>query len=196
MSVEALPRLKLTEIDPNLATYLAPTVDRLGYFGEFFQITAHAPDALLRFMEYTGAVKACLSDNLNEAIALTVCTLLGAEYERVQHERLALRLGLSEEWIAELVGRSVGGVGHLRPDEAAVQRLAIATIARGGRDIDTELSRVTELLGPRRAVAAMLQITRFQMIAVVCNAFKLPPPVPSIFASDDTVGARSGAVAP
>ena len=36
----------------------------------------------------------------NEVLALTVCSMLEADYERIQHERLAQKMGLSREWIA------------------------------------------------------------------------------------------------
>ena len=81
---DGIPRLSFAQLDPALADYLKPTVDRLGYFGEFFQTTGHVPDAVRQFMEYTKAVKSPLADNLNEVLALAVCAALGARYELIQ----------------------------------------------------------------------------------------------------------------
>ena len=184
MSADIFPRLKLAEVDPKLAALLGPTVERLGYFGEFFQVTAHAPDALVKFMEYTAALKAYLPDNLNEVAALTVCSRLGADYERIQHERLALRLGFSRDWIAELTGRRGEPPSVLNIEERSVRDLAQAILGGNPRTIEAEIGRSADQLGPQKSVAAFLQITRFQTIAVICKAFRLSLPVPSIFEAD------------
>ena len=44
-----------------------------------------------------------------------------------------------------------------------------------------ELAAVTTALGHAKAVAALLQVTRFVTIALLCNALALEVPVPSIF---------------
>jgi len=90
-----IPRLAFEDVDDALRAQLKPTVDRLGYFGEFFQVAAHVPGAVPAFMTYTAAVKAPLADAQNEVLALTVCSMLEADYERIQHERLSKRLGFS-----------------------------------------------------------------------------------------------------
>ncbi len=52
----SIPRLQLDEMRPDLADYLTPRVRRLGYLGELFQVSGHAPDVLLTFMRiYRGA---------------------------------------------------------------------------------------------------------------------------------------------
>ena len=113
---DALPRLEFDQLEPALAEYLKPTVDRLGYFGEYFQATAHVPDALRLFMDYTKAVKSPLGDNLNELLALTVCAALGADYERIQHERLAQRL-------RDFAMRKAAEESHLDGDTLFIRQL-------------------------------------------------------------------------
>src|ERR1700679_2835223 len=98
-----IPRLSAKEMPPELATYLRPRVKRLGYLGEFFQCTAHQPKALLSFLEFTEHLKHALPNNFTEIIALSVAVLMKNDYERVQHERLSLKLGFSEEWLREVL---------------------------------------------------------------------------------------------
>lgn len=179
--VDTIRHLSFDEIDPDLQTALGPTVDRLGYFGEMFQVLAHVPKGLQTFMQYTGAVKDPLPFNLNEVCALTVCTDLGADYERIQHERLALKTGMSREWIGELTGAMAPSVSSLSDDEKAVRDLARAVAARGGRDCAAELSAVAARIGDVQAVAAVLQITRFMTISALVHTFEATLPVPSIF---------------
>lgn len=50
---QTIPRLQLQDMRPDLAEYLTPRVRRLGYLGELFQVSAHAPDVLLDFMRFT-----------------------------------------------------------------------------------------------------------------------------------------------
>lgn len=180
---DALPRLEFDQLEPALAEYLKPTVDRLGYFGEYFQATAHVPDALRLFMDYTKAVKSPLGDNLNELLALTVCAALGADYERIQHERLAHRLGFGLDWIAAAAGHPDASVDRLNVEEALARKLALAVIGDAGRGTSALVAEATALLGPQRTVATLLQITRFMMIACLCNSLQLELPVKSVFDS-------------
>jgi alkylhydroperoxidase family enzyme len=173
--MNGLPRLAFEQIDPKLQEYLKPTVERLGYFGEFFQVAAHLPAALLQFMEYTKAVKAPLSDAENEVLALAVCAQLGADYERIQHERLAKRLGFSPSWIAAAEGGA--DAGDLQASERMLRELAVAMIATEGKDCTEKVGDLARTVGPEKTLAALLQITRFMSIALLCNALrlKLPP---------------------
>ena len=61
----AIARLQLEDMRPDLADYLTPRVRRLGYLGELFQVSAHAPDVLLDFMRFTESLKDALPDNLS-----------------------------------------------------------------------------------------------------------------------------------
>ena len=178
---DGIERLAFDAIDPKLRDALAPTVERLGYFGEFFQVGAHVPGAIGAFMQYTAAVKAPLADAQNEVLALTVCAALEADYERIQHERLARKLGKPLDWIAAALGRTGSHPSVLTADERALQALALAMVASHGLRCADELRTVVEMLGDVKAVAALLQISRFVNIALLCNALALALPVPSVF---------------
>jgi alkylhydroperoxidase family enzyme len=184
--VDGVPRLALGDLDGGLQELLKPTVDRLGYLGEFFGVTGHVPNAVSAFMQYTAAVKAPLSDAQNEMLALAVCGALGADYERIQHERLARRLGQSVDWIAAAEGRPGANPSALDADALRLQRLALAMVARNGERCTAEIRAVADALGPTKTVAALLQITRFVTIATLCNALALTLPVPSIFDEQGT----------
>ena len=92
-----------------LRSRLKARVDRLGYLGEFFQVAAHQPEALAGFIAFTEALKEHLDWRLAEVIALTVATETGNAYERVQHERLALTLGMTESEVRGLVSPATAG---------------------------------------------------------------------------------------
>src|SRR5919198_1764899 len=121
-----IPRLAMAELDPQLAELLRPKVERLNYLGEFFQCTAHQPKALISFYELTEDLKDALPDNLTELVALTIAAKMKNTYEQVQHERLALKLGLSEEWIREAISLEAKDGGKLSPEELLVQRFVMA----------------------------------------------------------------------
>src|ERR1700743_2718594 len=99
---DQIPRLSAEEMPPVLASFLSSRVKRLGYLGEFFQCTAHQPEALLSFLEFTEHLKHALPSNLTEVIALSVAVLMENDYERIQHERLSLKLGFSAGWLREV----------------------------------------------------------------------------------------------
>ena len=178
---DGIPRLDFEAVDPAVRDLLGPTVERLGYFGEFFQVAAHVPGAIPAFMQYTGAVKAPLADAHNEVLALTVCGALEADYERIQHERLAKRLGFPLEWIAAASGRAGSHASSLKDDERKLQALALAVVSTHGLRCGDELRAVVDALGPEKAVAALLQVSRFVTIALMCNALSLTLPVASVF---------------
>jgi alkylhydroperoxidase family enzyme len=181
-----IPRLAFEDVDDALRAQLKPTVDRLGYFGEFFQVAAHVPGAVPAFMTYTAAVKAPLADAQNEVLALTVCTMLEADYERIQHERLSKRLGFSLEWIAAAASLPGSHPSALADDERLLQALAIAVVTRHGMRCADEVRAVAAALGQDKAVAALLQVSRFVTIALLCNALSLSLPVPSVFDEPQT----------
>ncbi|PYS35148.1 MAG: hypothetical protein DMF75_04480, partial [Acidobacteria bacterium] len=100
---DLIPRLSFSELDPQLAELLRPKVERLNYLGEFFQCTGHQPRALISFYSLTEDLKDALPDNITELVALTVAAKMRNSYERVQHERLALKLGFGEKWVREVL---------------------------------------------------------------------------------------------
>ena len=175
----SIPRLSQEELHPELEAFLRPRIQRLGYLGEFFQCTAHQPKALLSFLQFTDHLKHALPENLTEVVSLSVAQLMNNGYERVQHERLSLKLGFSEDWVREVLSLSSNGQGALSKQELLVQRLAIAAIDRKGHDVVQELEPVVQSLGPAMTIAILMLIGRYVSHAMIANALNLAPPVPS-----------------
>lgn len=162
-------------LDDELRALLGPRVERLGYLGEFFQLAAHQPDALAGFVRFTEALKAALPWRLVEIAALTIAGETGNDYERVQHERLALKLGMSEE---ELGAVSRGEVvePNFSPAEVATHKLALNCAKRiggDGEDLFVELRDVTD---PETAIGVLLVCSRYLAHANFVNTMGIGVP--------------------
>jgi alkylhydroperoxidase family enzyme len=176
---ELIPFLTEADLPADLAAVLRPRVARLGYLGEFFRCAAHQPKALMSFMEFTKNLKEALPDNLTEVVALSVARLMDNSYERVQHERLSLKLGFGEKWLREVLALRGEGNDILSPQEALVQRLVIAVVNRKGKDCASELEGVARAVGPAMTVAVLMLIGRYMTHALIVNTINLAPPVAS-----------------
>lgn len=174
-----IPILSEAEMTPELAAVLRPRVERLGYLGEFFRYMAHQPQALISFIGFTEDLKRALPENLTEVVALTVAGLMDNAYERVQHERLSLKLGLGESWISEVLSLKADGNGRLSKQETLVQRLVVAVVTRKGHDTERELEEVVRAIGPAMTIATLMLIGRYVTHALIVNTLNLAPPVPS-----------------
>jgi hypothetical protein len=177
-----LPRIPYEKLPPQLKDELRAKVERLGYLGEFFQIGAHQPEALYHFNRFTETLKKALPDNIVELLALTLSCWSGNDYERVQHERLALKMDLSREWVLDVERLAPDSAAHLSDMEKAVQRLALAVAKSQGRDAKAEADSFLALAGPERTMAVMMTIARYLAHSAICNTFKFAPPVASPFA--------------
>ena len=176
-----MPRLGLADMNPVLADYLAPRVARLGYLGEFFQCAAHQPEALLAFQRFTDAAKGGLPDKLVETVALTAAQVMGNEYERHQHERLAVRLGFGRPWVAEVTALGTAPAGQMSDHELLTQRLVVSVLETRGHGSAALFEAVVAALGVEQAVAVLMVLGRYAVHALVVNTLRLAPPVPSIF---------------
>lgn len=176
---DLIPRLSMAELDPQLAELLRPKVERLNYLGEFFQCTGHQPRALISFYTLTEDLKKALPDNLTELVALTIAAKMNNAYERVQHERLSLKLGFSEAWVREVISLRAKAGDQLSETELLVQQLAIAMLERGGHETETELEQVIKGIGQKKAVAVLMLIGRYVMHALIANCLALKPPASS-----------------
>jgi alkylhydroperoxidase family enzyme len=177
----SIPRLQLDDMPSDLAEYLGPRVRRLGYLGELFQVAGHAPDVLLAFMRFTDALKQALPDNLAEVAVLTTATLMENAYERNQHERLCVRLGLERDWIREVERLAPDDAARLSPAERAIQRYVVAALGSRGLRAQAQFEDLAAQLPAAQAVAVAMLVGRYVTHALVVNTFRLTPPVPSIW---------------
>ncbi len=187
----ALRPIDFADIEPELQDALRPRVERLGYLGDFFRHMAHQPAALLRFDQFTEECKRALGPAHAEVVALTAATRLGNDYERHQHERLAVARGLATEWIGAVEQLTPDDpAGLIEPSERAIQRFVLASIESlvpptpdpAVNAATAALDRVVELTSEATATAVALLTARFVGHALVSRACGLTPPVPSIFA--------------
>lgn len=183
---QAITRIELDGMEPALADYLKPRVARLKYLGELFKCLAHAPKALLTFMQFTEALKEAVPDRLSEVAILSTATLMQNPYERHQHERLCVRTGLSRDWIAEVERLAPDRAVLMTPQEQAVQRYVVAAIETRGLGATAAFEAMAALLPQGEAVAIALLVGRYMTHALVVNTLQLAPPVPSIW--DDGFG--------
>jgi len=176
--VASTPRLTYSELSPELQQRLAAKVERLGYLGEFFQVAGNQPRALAHFIDFTEELKEALEPGLVEAIALSVAAASGNAYERAQHERLALKLGMDEAWVRGMVsGAPAGEV--FSAEELAAAELAREVVAARGGDCSAGYQRLLALSGPATAVACLMTATRYLAHATMANTWGLRPPVDS-----------------
>jgi alkylhydroperoxidase family enzyme len=176
-----VPLIGIDQLDPIVRQRLQAKIDRLGYLGIFFQLTAHQPEALAAFIDYTDATKRALPDDLAEIVALTVATATANDYERHQHERLSVKLGLSQDWVAAVEVLDPDGA-ELTPDQRVTQRWVLAVLKAHGRNTESETDGLVRGLGPKAAIAVALMCARYVAHATIANSFAIQPPVPSIFA--------------
>jgi len=180
-----IPRLGPEELAPGVADLLRPRVERLGYLGEFFRCAAHQPAALISFMTFTEDLKRALPDRLTETVALTVSTEFDNAYERHQHERLCLKLGLDEAWIRAVEARDPRQA--LSDIDRRVQDLTLAVLRRHGKNTTGELEALVNAIGHEQAIAVLMLIGRYVTHALMVNTLGLAPPVPSPLGADERI---------
>lgn len=177
----SLPRLELGDLPPTLVATLEPRVRRLGYLGEFFKCTAHHPEGLAAFIEFTEASQSGLSKRLVELIALTCSAWMGNDYERNQHEHLAVRLGFERDWIAAINALTPDASSAMTDEERSIQRLTLTVLDTGGKGAADSFAKAVQSLGPRIAIAILMVIGRYAVHGLITNTLGLNAPVPSIF---------------
>jgi alkylhydroperoxidase family enzyme len=173
------PRIAFDDLPDGLKRELAPKVRRLGYLGEFFQVAAHQPESLEHFIRFTETLKDALPINLVELLALTISTSSGNAYERVQHERLALKSGLSEAWVRAAERLAPDAAPELNDIERAAQRLALAMAKNQGRGARPTADAFLALTDSVTLMGVMLTVGRYLAHAAICNTLEIEAPVSS-----------------
>jgi hypothetical protein len=180
-SEELLPRKTFEEFPEEVAKRLRARVARLGYLGEFFRCAVHQPEALAAFIDFTETGKGSLPPRDVEVIALTCAGWMQNHYERNQHERLSVRLGFGQDWVAAVDALSPNGQNALTEAERELQALVLRildTKGSGARDLFDDFLRKR---GAEQAVAVLMVVGRYVVHGLFINTLDLKPPVPSIF---------------
>lgn len=178
LDVPSTPRIPFERMPQMLDVRLRPRVERLGYLGEFFQVAAHQPQALAGFVDFTEALKAALPPRLVEIIALTVAAQTANDYERVQHEHLALKVGLRSGDVSALVAGETPA-DRFSETERAAAALARDVVAVHGGSCSDRYDAVEALAGPTTAVGCLMTAVRYHAHATMANTWRLQPPVAS-----------------
>ena len=178
---DKIPKLTFEELPEKIAAQLDAKYQRLGYLGEFFARTAHQPDALAAFNDFTDAAKGALDLKTVELIALTVATMKDVAYEKNQHERLSVRKGYGRDWVMEVEQLEPESAVLLDPVEKKIQRFVIDAVENDGRSVTQRLDSVIDALGYENALAVMLVMARYTSHSLLVNCMDIGPPVPSIF---------------
>jgi hypothetical protein len=160
-------------------------VERLGYLGEFFQATAHQPEVLLAFHQFSEAGKGALGPRLSEVVALTAARIANNDYELNQHERLCVHLGFGRAWVSTVERLEPDAAEDLTPEEREVQHLTLALLDDLGHGATEALDAVARNQGSDLAVAVLFVAGRHLVHSLIVNALGLPPPVPSVFQDGD-----------
>jgi hypothetical protein len=179
---DLIPRVEWEHFPEGLKAALKPKVDRLGYCGEIWQVGANLPKSMLSFCNMTEDLKDEMPMKLVELTALTVAGVMGNEYEKNQHERLADKLGYGRDWIADVSRLNPAEAKALGDDEKKVQKFIIAAIYRRGQDSKALYEDAARAVGAKAAVGVLLSIGRCIQHAIFRNVLELKPPVESIFA--------------
>jgi alkylhydroperoxidase family enzyme len=174
--VATVARITYEALPPALRERFAPRVRRLGYLGEFFSVGAHQPGALGAFFDFTEALKAALPARLVEVIALTVSRALDNDYERVQHEHLALTGILSADEVRTLV--ALEDASAFAPAERAAIDLARTFAATPD---PKAFERLRELTDDAVAVACAMTAARYLAHAAMARCWRLQAPRRSPF---------------
>jgi alkylhydroperoxidase family enzyme len=181
-----VPLIETSQMPSVLRERLQPRIDRLGYLGGFFRLAAHQPGALAAFIDFTEASRSALPADLAEVVALTIATHTRNDYERNQHERLGVTLGLGADWV-QAVARLDPEQEVLTPAQRAAQRWVVAGLNDHGHGSQTALRSLVDELGPALAVAVVLLSGRYIAHALLVNSFGVRPPVPSVFGDPGTI---------
>lgn len=173
----ATPRITYQDLPRELQARLQPRVKRLGYLGEFFQVAAHQPEALLHFIDFTEALKEALDTRLVEVIALSVASEAGNDYERAQHERLALKIGMHPEEVRGLVEGSLPATRFSEMERAAAELARDVVRAQGQASRGYEA--LESLAGATVAVGCLMTAARYLAHATMANTWGVRAPVDS-----------------
>jgi alkylhydroperoxidase family enzyme len=166
-----------------------------------FRIVAHAQTVLLPWVNLGSALlnSLALDPVLRELVILQAVTSAGAEYERVQHEAIAARVGVPPDMIAAVTGSRLGdpNLTGVAPVLRVVDEL-VRTHTTGQAGLDALRSR----LGDRQTVEVILVVGFYLSAAMLMAAVDLdidPPQDAAVieaaaaFCEDEEAPAAAGA---
>ena len=163
-----MPRLPLAEPKPGHEP--APL--------KLFRMVAHAESAYAPWLQYGGALLTQLELDplLRELAILQVAHEMGSRYEWVQHDPIARAVGATGDQIEAIeAGRDEDPAFDAA--QSLVLRLTRTAVIEGAA-AEVQMTRATELLGPRQVVELLLVIGNYTAIAMLIASTGLEPDPP------------------
>lgn len=173
-----MPRPSL--VIPELASpEVREALDALPSLG-VFRIVAHADTAFRPWLALGGALLGSLKLDplLRELAILRVAVMTGCDYERVQHEAIAVGVGVRGDQVVALRARRESGK-EFEGKQALVVRFVGEVISNRGADLVAELE---EALSAREVIELLLVIAYYHGLALLINATGLQPDAPASMA--------------
>jgi 4-carboxymuconolactone decarboxylase len=147
---------------------------------DVFRMVAHADTAFRPWLALGGALLGSLQLDpvLRELAILRVSVITGCDYERVQHEAIAVGVGARGDQVAALRARRDSGK-EFDGKQALVVRFVGEVISNGGADL---IAQLEEALSAREVIELLLVIAYYHGLALLINATGLQPDPPASMA--------------
>jgi 4-carboxymuconolactone decarboxylase len=167
---------RIAYVDPASAS--AGVVETLAKVPDLnvFRLVANSPAAVSPMLRYGGTLlsRLDLDPILRELAILRVAAVTNCDYERIQHEAIAIAVGASAEQVALAVTRGEEGA----ETEGLVLRFAEA--ASAGDRVDPAITdELIERLGTTSLVELLLVVGHYRGLAVLMNTLEIDPDEPA-----------------
>jgi 4-carboxymuconolactone decarboxylase len=157
-----------------------------------FRMVAHAETAFRPWLALGGALlgRLQLDPVLRELAILRVAALARCDYERVQHDPIAVGVGAGPAQVAELAAGRISG-DAFDPTEELVLRFVGEVVENRGAD-SALVSEVEEALSAREVVELLLVISHYHGLALLLNTTGVEPDPPAATAVVEAAEAGRG----
>ena len=147
--------------------------------GQLYARAACQPEALARLVDWSETLRTAVPPRMAQAIALTVSVRAGSAYQRLEHERLALACGLTEEEVQALEAGNLSRAPSLSEEEGAAAALTRCMLDNFGHGCEPAFLRLSRLVGEPTAVACLMIAASASSEAAMANVWGLElPPAP------------------
>lgn len=182
---------RIPDVDPSSAT--RPVREALAALPDLslFRMLGHAETAFGPWLAMGGALLGALELDpaLRELVILQVATSTGCDYERVQHEVIAVGVGVTDLQVAAVVAGQLQD-SHLA-ESAAVLRV-VDELIRTHTASEASLDTLHRRLGNRQTVELLLVVGYYLGVAVLAAAVDLSPDPPARMAVVDAATTAAG----
>lgn len=145
---------------------------------QLFGLAAHAEDAFAPWLSYLQALHGSLEldSQVRELAILQVAHGERCDYERVQHEAIARRVGVADDQITVIAaGETPDGLST----EAGSALRAVREVVTDGEATERSVSNLVAAVGERQSVELVLLVGQYISLARLMKTFALTaePPV-------------------